>query len=92
MMFQAAALFASVNIALLCTLIVVYVNSFRRVQSEFTAGLLFFAAVFLIQNVLSLYSYLAMFMFYASDVGALVLEITVAQTTGLAILVWMSCR
>lgn len=92
MMFQAAAMFAAINIALLSTLIVIYVNSFRRVQSEFTAGLLFFAAVFLIQNVLSLYSYLAMFMFYVSGVGALVFEITVAQTAGLAILVWMSSR
>lgn len=92
MMFQAAAIFAFVNVALLIALIVVYVNSFRKVQSEFTAGLMFFATLFLIQNLLALYSYLAMFMFYVSGVWALVLGITVAQTAGLAILVWMSCR
>ena len=92
MMFEAAAVFDSVNVALLIALLVTYGNSCRKVKSEFTVGLIFFAAFFLIQNLLSLYSYLAMFMFYAAGVGGLVLAITVAQTAGLSILVWMSCR
>jgi hypothetical protein len=91
-MFQAAALFALINVVLLIGLLVTYGNSYRKVRSEFTAGLIFFAAFFLIQNLLSLYSYLAMFMFYAAGVSALVLAITVAQTAGLAVLVWMSWR
>lgn len=91
-MFQAAALFALINVVLLIGLLVTYGNSYRKVRSEFTVGLIFFAAFFLIQNLLSLYSYLAMFMFYASGVSALVLAITVAQTAGLAVLVWMSWR
>jgi len=91
-MFQAAALFALINVALLIGLLVTYGNSYRKVRAEFTAGLVFFAAFFLIQNLLSLYSYLAMFMFYAAGVSALVLAITVAQTAGLAVLVWMSWR
>ena len=91
-MFQASALFALINVVLLIGLLVTYGNSYRKVRSEFTAGLIFFAAFFLIQNLLSLYSYLAMFMFYAAGVSALVLAITVAQTAGLAVLVWMSWR
>jgi len=90
--FQAAAVFESINVALLIALLANYGNSYRKVKSEFTAGLIFFAAFFLIQNLLSLYSYLAMFMFYAQGVGGLVLAITIAQTAGLAILVWMSWR
>jgi hypothetical protein len=89
---EAAAVLSLVNILLLVGLLVVYGNSFRKVRAEFTAGLLFFAAFFLVQNFLALYSYVAMFMYFASGVGTLVLAITVAQTAGLAVLLWMSLR
>jgi hypothetical protein len=92
LMIQIAAAFSLINTLLLIGLIVIYGNSFRKIKAEFTAGLLFFAGLFLLQNLLSLYSYVAMFMYYASGVGALVLAITVAQTGGLAILLWMSLR
>jgi hypothetical protein len=91
-MLQVAGLFSFVNVLLLIGLIVVYWNSFRKIRAEFTAGLLFFTGFFLIQNLLSLYSYVAMFMYYASGVSGLVLAITVAQTVGLAALLWMSLR
>jgi hypothetical protein len=92
MMLQIAAVFSLINVLLLTGLIAVYGNSFRKIQAEFTAALLFFAGVFLLQNLLALYSYVAMFMYYARGVGMLVLGITVAQTAGLAVLLWMSLR
>lgn len=92
MMLQAAAVFSLANILLLVGLIAVYGNSFRKIQATFTAGLLFFAGVFLLQNMLAFYSYVAMFMYYASGVEMLVMAITVAQTAGLAVLLWMSLR
>ena len=85
-------MFSLANVLLLIGLIAVYGNSFRKIQAQFTAGLLFFAGLFLIQNLLALYSYLAMFMYYASDVEMLVLAITVVQTAGLAVLLWLSMR
>ena len=92
MMLQAAAVFSFANILLLIGLIVVYANGFRKIKASFTAGLLFFAGVFLLQNLLAFYSYVAMFMYYASDVEMLVMAITVAQTAGLTVLLWMSLR
>jgi predicted membrane protein len=92
MMLQTAAVFSLINVLLLIGLIGVYGNSFRKIQAEFTAALLFFAGVFLLQNLLALYAYVAMFMYYAPGVGMLVLAITVAQTAGLAVLLWMSLR
>ena len=89
---QASAAFSLINILLLLGLIVVYGNSFRRIRAEFTAGLLFFSGIFLVQNFLALYSYVAMFMYFASGVGGLVLAITVTQTAGLVVLLWMSLR
>jgi hypothetical protein len=92
MMFQAAAVFSFLNLLLLAGLIAIYANSYRKLRAEFTAGLIFFASVFLVQNLIALYSYVAMFMYYVSGVGELVLAITVAQTAGLSVLLWMSLR
>jgi len=89
---QVAAAFAFLNVLLLIGFIVLYGNSFRKIQAQFTAGLIFFAALFLIQNLVALYSYLTMFMYYAEDLGPFVAVITVAQTAGLAVLLWMSLR
>jgi hypothetical protein len=91
-MVQAAAVFSFFNVLLLIALLVTYGNSFRKLRAEFTAGLLFFSAFFLVQNLVALYSYVAMFMYFASDVAGLVLVMTVVQTAGLAILLWMSVR
>ncbi len=92
MVLQVAALFSLVNILLLVGLIAVYGNGFRKIKAEFTAGLLFFAGLFLLQNFLAFYSYVAMFMYYAPDVEMLVMAITVVQTAGLAVLLWLSLR
>ena len=92
MMLQAAALFSLANILLLIGLIIVYGNSFRKIKASFTAGLLFFAGLFLLQNLLAFYSYVAMFRYYAPGVETLVMVITIAQTAGLAVLLWLSLR
>ncbi len=89
---QTAAVFSLINVLLLIALIAVYVNSFRKIRASFTAGLIFFSTMFLIQNLIALYSYLAMFMYYAADVSGLVLTITMVQTVGLAVLLWLSFR
>lgn len=92
MMWEAAAVFSFVNVILLIALIGIYVNSLRKIRAEFTFGLLFFAGFFLLQNLIALYSYVAMFMYFASGVAGLVLAVTVAQTAGLSVLLWMGLR
>jgi hypothetical protein len=89
---QAAAALSLVNVLLLLGLIYIYGGSLRQVKAEFTAGLLFFAALMLVQNLIALYSYVAMFMYFATGAGALVLGITAAETAGLVVLLWMSFR
>ena len=88
--YQATGLFSFLNIILLLVLIAIYGNSFRKIRAQFTAGLLFFAAIFLAQNLLAFYSYITMFMYYADAVAGFVMVITFAQTAGLTILVWLS--
>ena len=89
---DASAFFSFVNILLLLGLMWVYGNAYRRIRAQFTAGLLFFTTLFLVQNLLALYSFLAMFMYYAADVGGFVLAYTIVQTAGLIVLLWLSVR
>ena len=91
-MAQVAAFFSTANVLLLMGLLWIYASSFRKVRAEFTAGLLFFAALFLVQNLISLYSFVTMFMYYAADVTWIVLTITVVQTAGLGIILWTGLR
>lgn len=89
---DASAFFSLVNVLLLLGLVGIYANSFRKVHAQFTIGLLFFVCLLLVQNIIALYSYLAMFMYYAADVSGFVLAYTAIQTAGLIILLWLSIR
>jgi hypothetical protein len=91
-MAQVAAFFSAMNVLLLIGLIWIYANSLRKVRAPFAAGLLFFAALFLVQNMMSLYSFLTMFMDFAAGITELELAITIVQTAGLAIILWTSLR
>jgi len=92
LLIQVMAVFSFVNVVLLLALVGVYYDSFRKIRAQFTAGLIFFAAILLVQNLLALYSYLAMFMYYADAVTSIVLAITIAQTVGVVTLLWLSVR
>lgn len=87
-----AAFFSLVNVLLLIGLIWIYVGSFRKVRAQFTAALVFFAALFLVQNLIALYSFVTMFMYYASGVTGIVLAIAIVQTAGLGIMLWTGLR
>ena len=89
---QLAALFSAVNVVLLLGLLWIYMSSFMKVRAQFTTGLIFFAAFFLVQNLISLYSFLTMFMYYATGVTWIVLTITIVQTAGLAVILWTGLR
>ena len=43
-----------INIVLLLGLLYIYVNSYRKVKSEFTMGLIFFISAFLVKSVVLL--------------------------------------
>jgi hypothetical protein len=91
-MAEILALFSLLNVILLIGLIWIYSNSFRKVRAQFTLGLVFFAALFLVQNLIALYSFVTMFMYYASGVTGIVMLITIVQTAGLSIMLWTGLR
>jgi hypothetical protein len=91
-MAEILALFSLLNVLLLIGLIWIYLSSFRKVRAQFTLGLVFFAALFLVQNLIALYSFITMFMYYASGVTGIVMAITIVQSAGLSIMLWTGLR
>ncbi|MFQ5839073.1 MAG: hypothetical protein ACE5HJ_09895 [Thermoplasmata archaeon] len=77
---------AIANLVFLTLLLYVYGTTYQKMRTGFTLGLIIFAMLFLIQNVITLYSYLTMMSLYASGVELHVTLFTWAQTVGLGAL------
>jgi hypothetical protein len=87
-----AMILTGVNIVLVLGLLVVYVRSLLRVRSVFAAGLLIFALLFLLQNIVSFYFYLTMMPYFVAGLEGYVLTFTALQTVAFAILNWVTWK
>ncbi|MBI3035084.1 hypothetical protein HYY71_02070 [Candidatus Woesearchaeota archaeon] len=63
-----------------------YIKNLKKIKSKFTIGLLIFALLFLIQNLISLYYYLTMMNYYSPEVEIHVFILTLLQTMGFLVL------
>jgi len=94
----AAVIFAFVNIVLLGILITTYAQNLRVIRSYFTMGMVFFAAMLFIQNIMiigfwsTLYMESSEFMKTVDMVSHYMFVINLVQTLGLSILVWITRR
>jgi hypothetical protein len=94
----AAVVFAFVNIVLLGILITIYAQNIRVIRSYFTVGMVFVAAMLLIQNIMiigfwsTLYMESAEFMKTVDMISHYMFVINLVQTIGLGILVWITRR
>jgi len=83
---------AMLNIGLTVVLAYVYAGNARRVPTSFTAGLLIFALLLLVGNVVTLWSFATMMPVYASGLEPYVLGYTWAQAIGLLALSFVSWK
>ena len=94
----AAVIFAFVNIVLLGILIITYAQNLRVIRSYFTVGMVFVAAMLLIQNIMiigfwsTLYMESSEFMKTVDMISSYMFVINLVQTIGLSILVWITRR
>ena len=94
----AAVIFAFVNIVLLSILIFTYSQNIRLIRSYFTVGMVFVAALLLIQNVMivgfwsTLYMESSEFMKTVDMLSHYMFTINLVQTIGLSVLVWITRR
>jgi hypothetical protein len=54
-----------VNVALLIALLTVYAKVYKSTRAVFTVGLMFFAGMLMLHNVIAVYAYFAMEPLYA---------------------------
>ncbi len=86
MLMKAITALAVVSTLLLLGLLYVYYRNLKAAKSKFTIGLFVFAALFLAQNMVSLYFYLTMMDYYVPQVEIHVFILTLLQTAALAVL------
>ena len=94
----AAAVAALTNIGLLAVIIVTYIQNMRVIKSYFTYGLVLVASLFIIQNIVIVIFWSNLYMAGPTiknivDAAAPYLfAINIAQSAGLAILLWITRR
>jgi len=75
-----------ISTLLLLGLLYVYYKNLKRIKSNFTIGLLVFALLFLLQNLVSLYFYMTMTQYYEPQVEIHVFILTLLQAVAFAVL------
>ena len=86
-----------VNIVLLLGLLYIYVNSYRKVKSEFTMGLIFFISAFLLKSIILLMTLRSIFRILDTVADArgspmFLLMVNIVECIGLVILLRISWK
>jgi len=74
------------NIALLVTLMIVYAKIYKTSRAIYALGLLFFASMLTLHNVIAVYAYFAMAPFYSDELFPYFAAIHLAELAGIAAL------
>jgi hypothetical protein len=82
----ANAIVASANIAVLIAILVLYARVYRSSKANFTVGLILFASLLMLHNVIAVYGYFIMEPLYAPALVPYFLAIHVAELGGLLVL------
>jgi len=91
-MMTASILVGLINIGLAAALLVVYRGVYARTKAPFTLALLLFAAAFLAQNVLVVYSFATMMSIVPNALDPYLLGIGAFEAIGLGAMLWSASR
>jgi hypothetical protein len=83
LMMEAAVVFSSLNVVILTGLLYLYARITWRSRALYPIGLLLFATLLLLQNLVTAYSYLAMTPFFGESLLPYLLGISVLEFGGL---------
>ena len=75
-----------VNVALLIALLTVYAKVYNRTRAVFTVGLMFFACMLMLHNVIAVYAYFAMEPLYAVALLPYFIVIHITELAGISVL------
>jgi hypothetical protein len=77
---------ALVNVALLVSLFTIYAKLYKNTKASFTIGLMFFAGMLMLHNIIAVYSYFTMGSLYSMVLLPFFVVIHLAELTGIAVL------
>ena len=89
---EIASLVNVVNILLLLSLIYFYVKNYLSIKATFCMGLMIFAMLFLVENVIALYFQMFHGMCYSTDAAQFSLILNILQTFGFSALVYVTWK
>ena len=72
-----------VNTVILVVLLAVYANIYRKTGATFTIGLIVFAGMLMLHNIIAVYGYFAMAPLYSDDLLPYFVGIHIAELAGL---------
>lgn len=78
-----SSIVSMLNMAILVVLLTVYDNIYRKTEATFTVGLIVFASMLMLHNVIAVYGYFAMAPLYSDDLLPYFVGIHIAELGGL---------
>jgi len=75
-----------VNVALLIALLTIYARIYKSTRAVFTVGLMFFAGMLILHNIIAVYAYFSMEPLYAVTLLPYFLVVHLAELAGIAVL------
>ena len=88
MIMQLTTILTFVSIILLLALLWIYWQNYRKLKSGFTLGLITFALIFLIQNLMSFYYFATMMPYFVDAVEIHVFLLSMLQSIAFAVMLW----
>jgi len=89
---EASLLVGVLNIGLTGLLFLVYRRVYAQTKASFSLALIAFAGAFLLQNLLTVYSYLATMPLIPDPLSPFLLGIGASEAAGLAAMAWTAFR
>jgi hypothetical protein len=83
LLMDVSSVVSMINTVVLVVLLAVYVNIYRKTGAIFTIGLMVFAGMLMLHNIIAIYGYFAMAALYSDDLLPYFMVIHVAELAGL---------
>lgn len=92
LMMDISAAVSLVNIAVLAVLLATYGRIYKNTRAAFTLGLIFFASMLVLHNVIAIYGYFAMAPLYADELLPYFMGVHIAELAGIGALLKVTVR
>src|SRR5918911_4020290 len=83
LLMDVSSIVSMVNMTILVVLLAVYANIYRKTEATFTIGLMVFAGMLMLHNIIAIFGYFAMAPLYSDDLLPYFVGIHIAELVGL---------